>query len=380
MSSTLEGMLDHAVQTDVSAGRPARLDALSRLYIEGSADYPVPERYRSLPEGFTEMDGDEDLHVFVKRINGARCMITRLQDDFEGWERELARCWLAVMILALAAFALAGYAFMARALGPLERLTDRTALMQRALQSGRMYEADAFDGPWPGNEIGRLAETLRGFATRLRTIVLREKQFAGEVSHELRTPLSIVSMSLELLAEGELSDKQRRNAERGLAAVARMQEQIKVFLSLVRSQGLQGAEQATLGEITSSLLAQWRQLAEGKALAVEVLGEAPAARYNAVLAEAVIGNLVANAIRYTPQGRVRVVFGEGGVAVEDTGPGISEADRERIFDEGYRGEAAARGGAGYGIGLAVARHAADVLGWTIGLESSPAGTRFTVRL
>jgi signal transduction histidine kinase len=95
-----------------------------------------------------------------------------------------------------------------------------------------------------------------------------------------------------------------------------------------------------------------------------------------------IDNLVDNAIRYTPSGRValRVKNGDGGpvLEVEDTGPGIPQAERSRVFDRFYRGEAASEGGSG--LGLAIVKRIAERHGGHVELLDSSRGGGLRARV
>jgi signal transduction histidine kinase len=99
----------------------------------------------------------------------------------------------------------------------------------------------------------------------------------------------------------------------------------------------------------------------------------------------IVNNVVSNAIRYTPAGgRIEVdcrpADGTLVLTVTDTGPGITEADRKRIFDAGYRGEASG-GTSGSGLGLALAKRFAEEHGGSIDVMSAPgAGAQFAVKL
>jgi signal transduction histidine kinase len=100
------------------------------------------------------------------------------------------------------------------------------------------------------------------------------------------------------------------------------------------------------------------------------------------LGEAVL-NLVANAIQYNrPDGRVTVTLENGILAVADTGPGIPEEDRSRVFERFYRADKArARNAGGAGLGLAITKSIVEAHGGTIEFTSTPGrGTEFTVAL
>ncbi len=99
----------------------------------------------------------------------------------------------------------------------------------------------------------------------------------------------------------------------------------------------------------------------------------------------IVNNLVSNAIRYTPAGGTveidcRRVAGTLTLSVTDEGPGVSEADRERIFEPGFRGAASA-GTKGSGLGLSLVRHFVEEHGGSIAVENVvDRGARFTVKL
>jgi len=94
---------------------------------------------------------------------------------------------------------------------------------------------------------------------------------------------------------------------------------------------------------------------------------------SAVLSVA-LSNLVGNAVRYTPQGEIRVVVEAHGVRVEDEGPGVDAKDVDRLFTRGVRGDGA--GGKGAGLGLAIVKRLCDLYGWRVSL--APGDTRGAV--
>lgn len=89
----------------------------------------------------------------------------------------------------------------------------------------------------------------------------------------------------------------------------------------------------------------------------------------AVLAVA-LANLIGNAFRYTQEGEVRIRILGDRVEVADTGPGIDPEDAARLFERGYRGQAAS-GSKGAGLGLAIVRRLCDLYGWQVSLAPGP---------
>ena len=99
-------------------------------------------------------------------------------------------------------------------------------------------------------------------------------------------------------------------------------------------------------------------------------------RVDPVLVERAVGNLLDNAVKYSPPGApIEVTVREGEVVVEDRGPGIADEDLARIFDRFYRA-ATARAKPGAGLGLAIVREAAEAHGGRATAESSALGAKF----
>lgn len=90
-----------------------------------------------------------------------------------------------------------------------------------------------------------------------------------------------------------------------------------------------------------------------------------------------LGNLIGNAVKYTPQGDVVVRLLDGVVQVVDTGPGLSEEDAERLFQRGYRGTHAGHS-QGAGIGLSIVGRLCDLYGWDVSVRPRHDGERGVV--
>lgn len=382
MGSVMKSDIESAVFYDISRGEAPRVDQFSRLYIEGDKVRDVPERFKSLKEGYSEYLDGEDLHVYKETIDGKVYVLTRQQGEFETWEQGLFT-HMALLFTALIALLVSLSVFIAnRAARPAQKLVRESEAMARDLESGRMYSESVLAGPWPENEIGILAHRVRALALRQRRLLLNEKQFVSEVSHELRTPLTVLSTSLELLGLSKnLTEREQGTVRRASETVTRMGAMIRVFLSVLRNDGFDKAQSAELKDIIDDLLPVWERSAEEKGLALTVsVNQKTPRRYNEVLASSVINNLVVNALRYTEKGSVTVEADDRRIRISDTGSGISEDEREKIFDEGYRGRQA-RSQGGFGIELSVAGRCCDALGWTLSLESENGrGTTFILEI
>lgn len=228
-------------------------------------------------------------------------------------------------------------------------------------------------GPLPvpsgGDEVAALAVTLNSMLARLDAAGARQRAFIADAAHELRSPLASLRTQLEVAASvGE-------NAETAdlLADVLRLGRLVDDLLVLARLDAPRAARPPVLLDLVELALA-----AGGSQLAVQgeghAVGEPEALRR-------VVANLVDNARRHAAA-RVLVTVAPGRLDVDDDGPGVPAAQRERIFERFTRlDDARARDAGGSGLGLAIARETARVAGGDVTLGESPlGGARFTLTL
>ncbi len=218
------------------------------------------------------------------------------------------------------------------------------------------------------------------------------RDFVANTSHELKTPVGAVSLLAEAIESAADDPAQVRVfASRISAEAARLGQLTGRIMSLSRLQaadGLSDVANVAIDEVIAASVEAHAvqadsagvELARGGDREIWVRGDAQ------ILIEAV-GNLIANAIVYSPRGsRVGVgVKADGDVveiAVSDQGIGISEADRDRIFERFYRAdEARSRRTGGTGLGLSIVKHAVHRHGGEVRVWSRPGrGSTFTIRL
>jgi len=237
------------------------------------------------------------------------------------------------------------------------------------------------------DEARPMAVALNDLLARLDLAIERERAFIADAAHELRTPLTALSLQLQSLAAASATedrDAAVRNLEAGVARAARLIEQL---LAVAREQHAGERERSLLcfDELVRQVVAEWVPLAEAAGIDLGI-AEAEIVR---VLAEedglrVLLRNLLDNAIRYTPRGGrvdVRVSQLEGSppcvvLSVTDTGPGIPEAERGRVFDRFHRVPGTVAGGSG--LGLALVRSVASRHDGQVALESGPGGTGLRV--
>jgi signal transduction histidine kinase len=218
---------------------------------------------------------------------------------------------------------------------------------------------------------------------RLRQALTRERLFTSDVSHELRTPLMVLASSCELLLENPGIDQRGRSqVERIARASEEMRELVQTFLMLARAQHEDAgmAPQQNLAQVAENLLCLWRGPIQSKGLKLLYEpGTLRDTRYNATLLNAVMGNLLRNALHYTEQGFIRLALNANGFVVEDSGVGIPEEKREAMFEPFVRGSE--KRGEGLGLGLSLVQRICEDQGWTVTLSTmEPNGCRFEVDL
>lgn len=219
--------------------------------------------------------------------------------------------------------------------------------------------------------------------TRLRRLESMRTDFAANVSHELRTPITNIKGYAETLQEvgfGDAAQARRfveviqRNAQR-LAALV---EDI-LLLSFLEQPG--HAEQIemhpiAIDDVIAEVLEELAPPAAARRIALDVSGPSRlTVMADRRLALQAIGNLVSNAVKFSPEGstvRVRVIRSDGlaEIAVADEGPGIPERHLHRIFERFYRvDKARSREQGGTGLGLSIVKHVARVHGGSVHAES-----------
>jgi signal transduction histidine kinase len=251
-----------------------------------------------------------------------------------------------------------------------------------------------------------MAEQLQAAFERERTLETGRRDLIAAVSHDLRTPLTTIRAMVEAVTDGVVDDPQEIQRYLGQVRgevhyLGRLIDDL-FELSQIESGTLTLRFAPTrLADLVANTLAPYLAHAREASVRLEpaVSPELPPVWADPARLGRVLRNLVDNALRHTPPGgvvRVAAQFvGEVGggralrVSVEDSGPGLSLEERERVFERFYRGqpartrEGSPQRAAGAGLGLAIARGLVQAHGGHIWAESAATGGaafRFTVPL
>lgn len=229
--------------------------------------------------------------------------------------------------------------------------------------------------------------------TAVRRLETVRRDFVANVSHELKTPLTVVGGFAETLADDPaLAPAPRRFAQTIRASATRMQRIVDDLLDLSRieSGGWRPAPAAVDVLVAAAdALGPARDAAAARGVALDVAPapDAPCVYADPTAARQVLSNLVENAVRHTPAGRVTVftrpdaATGDVWLGVRDTGVGISAAHLPRIFERFYRADPGrAREQGGTGLGLAIVKHLVEAHGGEVRAASTlGGGTTIEVR-
>ena len=418
--TVVEGALDHLVFQVVVA---AALSLLAMLLLANLATYFVTQELRSMflrlrrAAGVDLAREPEDgqplgslalsIQALTLKLEQSVTTLTVERDRFEAVLERLSDAVIAldteqrVTLMNRSALHLFGHEKqpLGRTLLEVARIPVLSELVGRA-QHGKKAKAE-FD--WPGKKRRRLlarAIPARGSGgtilivqdlTALRRLETLRRDFVANVSHELRTPVGVMLANTESLLDGGLEEPEiargfveslHRNAERLAQLVADLLD----LSRLEAGQPNLRPEEIDLRDVLDDVV--FRLASKAKALGVGLYGDI--AEASLVLADAkgldqVLTNLIDNAMKHGGAGaRVHVRVRDDldvqvlRVEVEDDGPGIEPAHRERIFERFYRVDPGrSREMGGTGLGLSIVKHLVENMGGTVGIETVvPRGCRF----
>jgi len=294
--------------------------------------------------------------------------------------------WLGGLAAVLLAIALGG--------GLAYRLTQPLRQLTRATQDVRAGRTPQPVTVTNRGELGELAAGFNQMAEELASAEQQRRQMLADVAHELRTPLSVLRGQLEAMLDGvqPLTPDNVAAANEEVILLGRLVEDLRL-LSLAEAGQLplnrQPVDLAALARQTAASFAPLYE-AEEIGLAVEA-GQVPPILADGERLRQVLGNLLANALRYAPQGEsgwpeVRLVVAVEGsgvrLSVSDNGPGLPAEARAHVFDRFWRGDRSRnRSAGGSGLGLAICRAIVQGHGGQIWVESEIGkGTTFHAAL
>jgi signal transduction histidine kinase len=224
-------------------------------------------------------------------------------------------------------------------------------------------------GRW-ADRFNRMAATLEDTIDRLRAAEAQNRRFVADVSHELRTPLGALVAEASILREhlDGLPPDARRTGELLVDDVARLRGLVEELMELSRFDA--GAETVDLGPVDLTRLVRGVAAARTPAARLDLPPGPVVVQSDPRRLERILANLLDNTVEHAPGAAVEVVLrderSDGAIelVVADHGPGVADGDLERIFGRFAKADPSRRGGSS-GLGLAIAREHATLLGGTL---------------
>lgn len=355
-----------------------------RLLEAPRAPEHIQEAARSLaggPERSVEVAESARLYAIPVTMGGVRhgTVVAAVSlNPYEETGRTALIASIALAALLLGAVTVISRWMLGRALLPVSRMTESAARWSEHDLDQRFELGEPYD------ELTRLAATLDGLLARIAASLRHEQRFTAELSHELRTPLARIKGETELTLRRERTPDDYRIALEAIDGnVDEMTRTVETLVAAARHEA--GLTQATsdLRAAVDTAVEAAAPTAAGMAVRLVLPDEPVLVAAEQELLTRIVQPIVDNACRYGYSAVDVEVVRNGAAAwvhVVDDGPGVTGDERERIFEPGSQGDAAASGGEGAGLGLSLARRLARSAGGDVTVTPDVAGGRFSVRL
>lgn len=378
-----------SLATDSQVGVVQVVDQAGNLVAQSAGGPARPVSDRRLPPGATESLGriplspQDDFWVTAAGAMTPSGPVTVFVGaDREPVEKVVTTVAVLIAIGGPVVIALVGFGthrLVGAALQPVEQIRSRVASMT----GGKLVERVPV--PSADDEIARLAVTMNDMLDRLDASQDAQRRFVSDASHELRSPLASITAALDLAHRRPDLLDQSLVDESLLPEALRMHSLVEDLLLLARADEHTGRHVEVDVDVDDIVLAEAervRSLTQLKVLA-DVKPVRASGDPNAL--SRLVRNLVDNAIRHAHKDirlECAVRDNRARIVVADDGPGIPEADRDRIFDRFVRLDTPRdRMSGGAGLGLSIVAQIVDAHGGSVSIDDSASGgARFVVEL
>ncbi len=385
------GLAASVLEGSVIDGPPGTQELIIQIWrADGIMLYRSPSARLLPPQaviGFSDVQAaGEPYRVYTLETNTQVIQIAQAQSARRRMAGQLAlRAVLPVALLVPVLMLIVGWV-VGRALAPVQQL-------RRQLAARRADDLAPLPVAGLPAEVAPLVAEMNGLLARLHAAWRQLSDFTADAAHELRSPLAALRLQVQGLQRADSPEARQIATERLLAGVDRATRLVEQLLALARHDSDGGSDRVAAAAAPVDLAALARRAvhdaaAEAQAREIELRGPNAAAtlEFNgqrdalAVL----LRNLIDNALRHTPAGGVvqvsarRAADGAAELAVEDSGPGIAPAERQRVLDRFYRVPGAPGHGSGLGLAIVQAvawRHGARV---EVGESAGLGGARVAV--
>lgn len=285
-------------------------------------------------------------------------------------------------VIAVGAAFLVGWRIAGVALRPTREITQQAASIREGTPSPTITAHADVD------EFTRLVQVLNAMLARLDHSSAIQRRFTADASHELRGPLTALRGELDLALKRERSPQEYRDTlERCREEVVRLTRLATDLLILARNEaGLSPQDQSDvdLREIAERVRSRFQAVAwEGK-LDLNIAGPVAVVRGDPTMLERIVSNLVDNAVKHTPRdGMIEILITAGdptALTVRDSGSGVAAVDQPHLFNRFFRGEPTTAHADSTGLGLAIAKAAAEAHGGQLEFVGNDPGAVFRLVL
>ena len=323
-----------------------------------------------------EAYGRVDYRIYAMQFPGSPGTLVRAALPLsDAASTQTALGWLLVVLIPVGAIGAALVARLAagRVLRPVGQLTETVERIRATGDLSAPIETPGQD------EISRLGQAFAAMTAALDESVGAQRRLVADASHELRTPLTSLTTNLELLAERPDDPGAQALVAAALAEAGELRMLINDLVELARD----GQASFHVEDVRLDLVAErvaTRAVGRASGLTWELDCQPTLVRGDPDALERAIGNLVDNALKWSPPGgRIRISAVGGTVEVSDEGPGIPADDLPYVFDRFYR-SAQARALPGSGLGLAIVRRIADMHDGTVQAIPLQQGVKFRISI
>jgi two-component system, OmpR family, heavy metal sensor histidine kinase CusS len=335
--------------------------------------------------------GGETYRVLVRQIGGAgsalkdvHTLVVATPIDYHLAFLSEFRTTLWLMVASGILFMSAmGWVAVRRGHAPLREISSRMRLVSAT------EGTEAIPPQSVPRELGDLAASFNEMTRRVDESFKRLTHFNADIAHELRTPITnLMTQTQVLLSRARTVDEYREILYSNMEEYERMAQMVGDMLFLAQQDSGSGHREAGSVDLAAEVRAlfdYYEGWAEERGVSLELDGRASVTGDRRLLQRA-LGNLLSNAIRYTPAGEtvhVGLETGDDSVTVEVRNPGvpIPAEDLPKIFDRFFRVDPSRqRRGEGAGLGLAIVESIVEVHGGRVSVASDRTGTRFTITL
>lgn len=263
--------------------------------------------------------------------------------------------------------------FVKYALAPLTRLSKQLALRQA-------NDFTAINWQVTDEEIKPVISRLNDLFKRVETAYLRERFFASDAAHELRTPLSSLKINVHNLAAQQGDNQELQAMTQGINRLSNIVEQMLILGRTQPEQWQKQFKEQSLLAITQEGVSQLYEKIEAKNHNISLEGDDFIINGDEFTLVTLISNLLSNAIKYAPaNGQIKITLKQMHKQriwqIEDSGPGMTDDQKQRIFNRFYRvgGDQHPSGEQGAGLGMAIVQHIIAIYRAEIHLTDSDLG-------